>query len=237
MSSESDYYISRKPRLLREFNSYARHAHPALIRYFGAENVSFLVAEAREIYELLILQLPYIGGKQPFTQFVTSTGIMLALYRVAKAHGKTLEETGQLIYEVGKEVLHAYPVFLARFLSGVNFSRRYLDRLQNAADESHQRQYPGDYVYNFIEGDGKTFDYGVDYLECASCKFLAQQGAAEIAPYLCPVDILYSQALGWGLMRTMTLAEGAEKCDFRFKKGGQTRVAVPLALQRLVAID
>lgn len=32
--------------------------------------------------------------------------------------------------------------------------------------------------------------------------------------------------LGWGLMRTMTLAEGAPKCNFRFKRGGNTNVAM-----------
>jgi hypothetical protein len=37
--------------------------------------------------------------------------------------------------------------------------------------------------------------------------------------------------LGWGLTRTVTLAEGAERCDFRFKKGGETKVTVPEPLQ------
>ena len=92
-----------------------------------------------------------------------------------------------------------------------------------------------DYVYDFIPGDGKTFDYGVDYLECASCKFLAKHGATELAAYLCPVDILYREALGWGLTRTLTLAEGANKCYFRFKKGGPTNVAVPVAMRSVVA--
>jgi hypothetical protein len=116
----------------------------------------------------------------------------------------------------------------------MNFSRFYLSRLRKRAIESHQRKYPGGYVFNFVEGDGQTFDYSVDYLECASCKFLAKQGAPELTPYLCPVDILYSKALGWGLMRTMTLAEGAERCDFRFKKGGRTLVAVPASMQNVI---
>jgi hypothetical protein len=33
----------------------------------------------------------------------------------------------------------------------------------------------------------------------------------------------------------MTLAEGAEKCDFRFKRGGPTRVAVPPGLREVVS--
>ena len=35
--------------------------------------------------------------------------------------------------------------------------------------------------------------------------------------------------------RTTTLAGGADGCDFRFKKGGPTNVAVPAALQNVVA--
>jgi len=50
----------------------------------------------------------------------------------------------------------------------------------------------------------------------------------------CPLDILFSEALGWRLTRTITLAQGAEVCDFRFKKGGPTIVAVPAALQDVV---
>ena len=30
------------------------------------------------------------------------------------------------------------------------------------------------------------------------------------------------QALGIGLTRTQTIGNGAQKCDFRFKKGGKT---------------
>jgi hypothetical protein len=83
-------------------------------------------------------------------------------------------------------------------------------------------------VYTFVEGDGQTFDHGVDYLECATCKFLEKQGAPELGPYLCVSDLLYSEMLDWGLIRTKTLAEGAEKCDFQERRanaGGGARVA------------
>ena len=231
MSEPSNFYSSRKARLLKEFDTYVKYSHSVLVRCFGEENINALVAETRHEFENLIPQLPYIGGKQPFTQFIVATGLSLAMYRIAKAHGKTVEETGELLYEIGKAYLKSSPAFLVRLFGKMNFSPFYLKRLRRRAVESHKRQYPDDYVFNFIEGDGKTFDYGVDYIECASCKFLAKQGAAELAPYLCPVDILYSEALGWGLMRTKTLAEGADRCDFRFKKGGHTKVAVPAGMQ------
>ena len=231
----SNYYIARKKRFLTELDLVAKSARPVIDRYFGDEHARALTAETRREFENLIPQLPYIGGKQPFTEFIVFTGMLLAVYRVSIAQGKTVEQTGELVYEIGRAFLKTSPVFLLRPLTPLKFSRRSWNRLQKRAIESHARKYPDDYVYDFVEGDGTTFDYGVDYIECTSCKFLAKQGAPELAPYLCPVDILFSKALGWGLLRTMTLAEGADKCDFRFMKGGQTSVAVPAALQHVVA--
>jgi hypothetical protein len=218
-----------------EFDLVAKSARSMLEGYFVGANINALVAETRQEFENLVPQLPYIGGKQPFTEFIVFTGMFLAVCRISQAHGKTVEQTGEMIFEIGKAFIKSSPAFLLRLFAPLNFSRYYLDRLRKCAIESHQRKYPDDYVYDFIEGDGKTFDYGVDYLECASCKFLAKQGVPELAPYLCPVDVLYSEALGWGLTRTKTLAEGAEMCDFRFKKGEQTKIAVPTALQTVVA--
>jgi len=34
-----------------------------------------------------------------------------------------------------------------------------------------------------------------------------------------------SDAMGWGLKRTETLADGCDKCDFRFRKGAQTEIS------------
>ena len=67
----------------------------------------------------------------------------------------------------------------------------------------------------------------------ANVKFLRAQGAMKLAPYVCAVDKIASEMLGWGLTRTMTLAEGCEKCDFRFKKGGRTSVPLPESLAHL----
>ncbi len=70
-----------------------------------------------------------------------------------------------------------------------------------------------------IEGDGKEFDYGLDVTECLAVKCFPKHDAEEFVPYLCPFDYPRSDALGLGLVRTMELAQGDEKCDFRFKWG------------------
>jgi hypothetical protein len=74
-------------------------------------------------------------------------------------------------------------------------------------------------VLTFVEGDGKSFDFGVDYTECGIVKYYRAQNADELAPYLCLGDFPLSQVLGTGLVRTTTLARGGPWCDFRFKNG------------------
>jgi len=138
---------------------------------------------------------------------------------VLRRRGMSAAEVGPLIVEAFRKRVFHYPRFARRLVGGLAFHPRVLRRLQRRADASQAREYPDDWVFRFIPGDGKSFDYGVDYEECAIIKFYRRHGADDLAPYCCQLDFPLSDALGWGLRRTMTLAEGGAKCDFRFKRG------------------
>ena len=223
-------YIKNKKRLLNDFRRTTARIRPILVSRYGDRRANIMTEEAAMEYEALIPILPYVGGKQPFTQFIISTGWYLANYRVLQRQGASVEEAGRLIYLSTEAFLKTVPGFARRLLGRRSFSKQYLNRLKKGALKTQQRKYPGNYVFTFVEGDGETFDYGVDYSECGPCKFLKSQGAFELAPYICATDQLTSDMLGWGLKRTMTLAEGYEKCDFRFRKGGKTEISLPAAL-------
>jgi len=218
-------YLHEKKRLLRDFDKMTRHAKGVFESHYGEDFTNTVIPEIRQEYEALIPQIPYIGNKKPFTEWLFATAQFLAMYKVLKRHGKSLEETGKIGYETSEQMLNAYPKFVLRFFGRATFSRKRLENARTYAEESQKRKYPGDYVFRFIEGDNENFDFGIDYSECASHKFLAAQDALELAPYICATDILQSEKFGWGLTRTMSLAEGGEKCDFRFKRGGRTNVA------------
>ena len=223
-------YVSRKSRLMRDFDRAISRVKLVLIVRYGEEESKVLMRESRQNYEDLIPEIPYIGEKNPLLIFLLPTGRYLAIYQTFKKHGKTLEEVGRLVYEIGEAEFKALPGWVCRVIRILWFSPWFVERVQKRALSSQERQYPGGYVLNYVEGDGQTFDYGVDYIECASCKFLEGQDAIELGPYVCAVDKMASEMLGWGLRRTMTLAEGSERCDFRFKKGGKTFVPLPQSL-------
>ena len=219
-------YTSQKSRLLKDFDRMAARVRRVLVSRYGEEQAKAILTESRREYEALIPQIPYIGEKSPMLIFLLPTSRYLAVYRALQKRGATVEDGGRLIYEMMEAEMKAIPGPVRRLMGYLWFSSLLLRRVRKRAAESQKRQYPGGYVFTYIEGDGRDFDWGIDYMECSSCKLLKAQGAMDLAPYICAVDKVTSELLGWGLTRTMTLAEGFEKCDFRFKKGGLTRVAM-----------
>ena len=227
-----NYYLSRKATLLKRFDKATARIYHVLVSRYGKEQASVLTKEARREYEAIIPQLPYIGPRNPFMVFFIPTGWHVGLYRVLLSQKWTVEEAGQVIYDLTEAYLRSMPVLVRRLIGYLWFSFLFLKRLKKRAAESQKHKYPGDFVFLYIEGNDKTFDYGLDFLECANCKFLRAMGADELAPYVCAGDKLVSELLGWGLTRTKTIADGHEKCDLRFKRGGKTRVKIPPSLNR-----
>jgi len=60
--------------------------------------------------------------------------------------------------------------------------------------------------------------YGIDILECGICVLFKKHGFEKYSSILCEVDKVTSDIAGLELIRKGTIANGAEKCDFRFKK-------------------
>ena len=189
-----------------------------LTAHYSKYEMVVVLKEARQEFNALIPQLPDIGGwRNPHTQFIIAAALFLALYRVLKAHGRSADEVGTLIFEavtkyssqLGATVRLFAPI--QRKLFGDQVARR-------LALVSQQRRYPNDFVCVYVEGDGASFDYGFDYLECGICKFFHTQKADEFAQYMCRLDYPYAEAMGSELIRTSTIAENGLKCDFRYKK-------------------
>ena len=220
------YYTSQKRKLLRDFDkNMQKYGRKVLASSYGTDTADAVLLEARREYEALIPLLPYIGGKtNPRTTNLLQSAWLLALYKALKKHGKTAEEAGKRAYEGVEAQALSYPKFL------LNLSGRWTLRkssMKRKAAFSQSRRYPGDWVCTFVEGDGQEFDVGMDYTECGICKFYHEQGADEFAPYLCLTEYPVQKAMGTGMVRTMTIAEGASRCDPRFKRGRAVREGWP----------
>ncbi len=228
IANNASYYLAQKPKLLKDHAAILAVGRKLMVARYGLEFTDKVEREAREEFERLIPEIPYIGGKDnSLTDTITQMTSMLALYRVLKREGKTVEDIGELIYRMAKAWTEQYPAFMRALIGRVYMTRFWQNRTSRKAATSQGLDYPENFVFEYVPGDGQEFDWGINYTECGVVKFFHRQDADELAPYMCLLDYVMFQALGLGLKRTGTIAHGCTHCDFRFKKGGETEEGWP----------
>ena len=91
-------------------------------------------------------------------------------------------------------------------------------KMKKQARQSLQCQYPDDFVYRFVEGDGNDFDWALEFSECAVNKFYEKQGVAELKPYCNFFDVTYSRYLNMGIDASMTIGMGLFDLQIKVQK-------------------
>ena len=221
------YFTRRRKALLKRFKKLGVIAKESLSNKWGEDFAETILAEAEPQFEALIPHLPDAGSRAPHLRsFMVIAAVQLALYKAMSAHRKTARETWLVCRHVTERELFGLPR-IARWLGKVLFFSWFARRRMRKLAKLSQSVPVGGNVFEYIEGDGETFDFGVTYSKCATHQLMLDHDGAELAPFLCLGDIPCSEALGWGIQRTTTLAQGCKQCDFRFKKGGQTMISPP----------
>jgi len=223
---ESDYYRLNLERTQHFFHILEKHYDSILAGRFGAEQAERLVREVKRLYPVVVKRLPYIGSDENYlTQALVGTVPALTLFHVLK----TLDEIDRPARDAGSIYLEAISRAFGnnemgspeelRERGAVMFTDEVSVGMRSMADRSQEKRYEGDFVYSYVPGDGAEFDFGLDFTECAVCKFFEKEGATELTPYMCQYDFIESRFCHTGLSRTMTLADGHDRCDFRYKRG------------------
>ena len=126
------------------------------------------------------------------------------------------------IQTVDEEWVTSSPRWIGRvqvLLAKTPFLRMIFGRISR---QTQQQKYPGDFVVQFVPGDGRNFDFGLDFTGCAIHKFFQAEQAGHFAKYMCRIDYLTTSFKGIELIRTSTIANGAERCDFRYRLAGRS---------------
>lgn len=224
---EANYYLKKKKILMRLFDAAMHITKQILIENFGEDKFTEISKTTRKEFENPLPEIPYIGGDDNLlTNELINAALLLPLLQVFEKEGLKFNEIGKLTYEL-------FEVFY-KFIPPADdiFSNTYKDKRKEQAINSKLRKYSGDWVFDFVEGDDKTFTFGTDYSECGVYKFYKSRGAEHFMPWVCISDYAKARAYGYGLNRTQTIGNGAKICDFRYVKDGITpRVWPPDNLQ------
>lgn len=217
VSTPESYYTDRRDDYIKENRAMFNAVRPLLAAKWDDPTADAVVEAALRRFEVLLPGLPYIGGTDnDLTANLVSAALGLALYFEMKDRGAAVEDTGRVLFQAAATMFGSDP--MSGVMGQLSNSALAQDKIKKEAEASQKKTYPEDWVFSFVEG-GADFDFGIDYTECGICKYFKAQGAQELTPYMCLLDVPISRAMNTGLVRTKTLARGDNCCDFRYRGG------------------
>ncbi|HMW40467.1 MAG: L-2-amino-thiazoline-4-carboxylic acid hydrolase [Saprospiraceae bacterium] len=190
---------------------------------YPAEHLQIL-SELENNYQSIAVDTDFANTSQnPVDRRLDFSGYFLALI-------KTLESRGESYPKIRSLCLQITTAYVQPRTPVHAFFRRLLPRLTNTwpgqrlisafGRKVGSKSHPDGFVVNVITDQSEThgLGYGFDILECGICKLFQKHNFSQYASILCEVDELTSGLAGLQLIRTGTIANGAAKCDFRFRK-------------------
>jgi hypothetical protein len=222
---QSDSRTRESEGLLRDFDKTAQLVRRFVADRYGEDGADALYRGARRQYEAIIPRIPRIEGVRArmLNSFLRITAQEVAVYKAVKERGGTAPVAWEICHEAIRLRMSGFPKWKSWLFRQLMYSR-IMRRLAARREEKKVQLQIGDFEVRYLAGDGSDFDIGVDYVRCGNLELAKNLGAEEFAPYVCMSDIALSNALGWGLIRTQTLADGCSHCDFRFKRDAETRI-------------
>jgi hypothetical protein len=162
-------------------------------------------------------------SKNPIDRRLDFSAYFLALVQTLDERGESFERIREICLEIVIEYVkpkNKFQQFLKK-LPPKMIGTGVADILLKAFSKKvGQNDNPDGFIANIITDKNETygFGYGVDIIECGICKLFKKHQYEKYASILCEVDKVTSGLAGLELIRTGTIANGATKCDFRFRR-------------------
>ncbi len=159
----------------------------------------------------------------PIDKRLDFSAYFLALIKTLDGQGESFETIRRICLEIVIEYVrpkNKIQQFLKRLpakLTNTFLTNIFLNALSKKVS---RKAHKDGFVAKIITDKNETFGfgYGFDILECGICKLFKKHNYEKYASILCEVDEITSSLAGLKLVRSGTIALGAKKCDFRFKR-------------------
>lgn len=188
------------------------------------DNLSEIIARTESNYEEISKDTFFaLTSENPLDKRLDFSSYFLALIMTLDSMGEPFERIRAMClaivtdYVQPKNKLHSFFKLLLPKLAATWLGRKLIGSFHKKVSRNKN---PGGFVANIITDKQETFGlgYGIDIIECGICKLFDRHNFGKYAPILCEVDEITSGLAGLKLVRTGTIANGAKKCDFRFKR-------------------
>jgi hypothetical protein len=194
------------------------------IQSYYPETAEDILAATEQHFSIISKDIAFVKtSENPLDKRLDFSGYFLAFI-------KTLDEKGETYDNIRKICLEITTAYVQPKSKVEEFVKQLVPRLiatwvGQRVVKSFQKKISGKasadgFVVTIITDKTKTYGlgYGLDIIECGICKLFGKHNYSHYVPILCEVDKITSGFAGLELIRTGTIANGGEKCDFRFKR-------------------
>ncbi len=191
-----------------------------LTEKFGQDKASTINQSMRENYLKLKPSIPQMKTK--FAQQLLMYAIRSFLLYKEIANEKEQDDAFNIVIDYGKAVLDKELIEGFSPITRAMMKNRFLfPKITRLIREKMNRSNdPNGWQYDFFKPEkGHLLDFNVT--RCGMLKFLTDQGVPELTNVICRLDFHMAENFlpkCAKLVRTQTIAEGAECCDFRYLK-------------------
>lgn len=214
-----NFYIKNEKKLRAQFAKKQDSFEKVLLEDFSTPETQAILDSMDGRFQELLPRLPYIGGNSNLlTENLVVSAWFLSLYKALHERGHSDDYIGDLCYRIAEDFVNKQPKWAAHVQGWLAQTSLFKMMFRKLSNKSKKRQYPADFVVQYVGGDGQNYDYGFDFTECGICKLFHAENADNFTKHMCRIDYLTTSFNGIELIRTGTIANGAEKCDFRFRK-------------------
>lgn len=189
-------------------------AHPVLAEYHDDSAVRAILDDTWERYAKLEPDIP-VASKLGPTINLRLTGATLAVHEALCAAGHTEDQATSIFLRIAWSIYERMgdlPMAIAGLLTSNDHARM---KTESQAFRDFPFSSP-DYVMVDVGTDDSTV--GFDVLSCPVAELFRKAGKSELCyATWCSLDYPLARKWGGDLVRTTTIAQGAERCDFRWK--------------------
>ncbi len=202
--------------------NYKKYFHHVLHQNYPDKSVH-LVTEIDSTFEQVQVEIQFARtSKNPIDRRLEITGYFLALVKTLHKSGEQPETIRKICLDIAHDYVmpkNKIQAWLKKLPVKLLRSRIAPPLLKWFGEKVNIPGHPDGFVAKIITDKKETFNlgYGVDILECGICKLFKKHQLEQYSSILCDVDHITSGLAGLTLIRSGTIANGAKKCDFRFK--------------------
>lgn len=192
-------------------------------KYFPGEEKEIL-AKTDRIYDGFKRETHDLGGKKN----LLAGNLDLGLAFFAFCEASDMRVTGEAVEELGSWMFSKMS-FVSRI---ADFNRPWLAKLMYKVYEPYVKKVEkykanGEWGNTWgieLNPEGYTEGCSFHLIGCPLVEFAKSHGYMDIMPYLCTIDHMSASIMNAKLLRSHTVAEGAERCDYWYVGNKSTAI-------------